>query len=75
MRKRDLFAEARATFQELKPTRMAGVSLTNDGKSVIIAAHDQPVSLVLNAQTDLLRVITMCQMAIEGQNDITLKRK
>lgn len=70
MRKRDLFAEARATFRELKPTRMGGVALTSDGKSVVIAGYDESISLVLNAQADLLRVIAMCQIAIERQNEV-----
>lgn len=65
MNKQEAFRQAKAIYPGLKPSRASSVTLTNDGQGVIIAGHDEAVMMVLHNATDIQRLMSMCQLAIE----------
>lgn len=66
MNKKDAFKQAKKIFPELSPTRASGFTLTEDGKGVIIAGHEQPVMMILHNRTDIYRLMGMCQIALNS---------
>lgn len=67
MNKREAFKNAKEIFPSLAPTRAGGFTLSDDGKCVIVACHDEKVSLVLYNETDLYRLLSFCQMALNAR--------
>jgi len=65
MNKREAFKQAKAIYPGLKPTRASGFTLTQDGQGVIVAGYDEDVVMVLHNETDIYRLMNMCQLAIE----------
>jgi hypothetical protein len=65
MNKREAFKQAKAIYPGLKPSRVSGFTLTNDGQGVIVAGYEEDVMLVLHNETDIYRLMNMCQLAIE----------
>jgi hypothetical protein len=53
----------------MTPTRPSGVTNTDDGEGVIIAGYDQPVTMVVYNKTDLYRLRSVIQAAIERQEN------
>jgi hypothetical protein len=66
MNKREAFRQAKRVYPQLEPTRASGFTLTDDGKGVIIAGHEQPVVMVLHNRTDIYRLMGMCQAALNN---------
>jgi hypothetical protein len=62
MGKQRAFQEAKAVYPLLKPTRVAAFATTGD--CVFVACYDQPVSVVLDNETDLHRMIQACEAAL-----------
>ena len=69
MNKREAFKNAKEVFPGLKPTRAGGFVLSDDGKGVIVACHDEKVSLVLHNETDISRLLSCCQMALKAREN------
>ena len=65
MNKLEAFKQAKAIYPGLKPTRASGFTLTQDGQGVIVAGYDEDVVMVLHNETDIYRLMNMCQLAIE----------
>jgi len=70
MNKREAFKQAKAIYPGLKPTRASGFTLTEDGKGVVVAGHDEDVVVVLDNETDIYRLMNMCQIAIENRKKV-----
>lgn len=66
MNMREAFQQAKRLWPSLKPTRPAMNTLTDDKRGVIIACHDQPVSLVIYSETDLYRIRAMIEIALSN---------
>jgi hypothetical protein len=72
MTKQQAFAESKAVWPAATPTRMSGCSYA--GGAAIITSYEQPVSLCLYNETDLVRAITTCQMALAALRKKRTKR-
>lgn len=57
-------AKSREVFANLRPTRASGFASCDDGRSVIVACHDEPVALVLANDKDLTRLRYMIDSAL-----------
>jgi hypothetical protein len=75
MNKCDAFKSAEKTFPTCKPSRICGMTLSEDGKAVFIAGHEEDVVFVLHNKTDLHRVMSMCHMALYPDAVLVTKPK
>jgi hypothetical protein len=64
---RAIKAYAKTVFPKLKPSRIAGISMSAD--AILLACHDQDVAVVLYHRTDLLRVRNCCDAVLKQRND------
>jgi hypothetical protein len=69
MNKREAFKQAKEMYPNLKPTTASGFTLTDDGKGVIVVGHDEDIMVVLHNNTDIYRLMSMCQLAIENREE------
>lgn len=56
--------KAKKLFPDLKPTRAAAFTGTNDRKSLLIPCLDQPVCLIVNNGDDLLRLKSLLEITL-----------
>lgn len=59
--------EANKVFPTLSPTRAAGFTFLNNGKTIIIACMDEPISVVIDKELDLHSLIMVCEMALKAR--------
>jgi hypothetical protein len=75
MNKREAFKNAREMYKGLKPSRVSGFTLTSDGKGVVVAGFEEPVMMVLHHETDIYRLMSMCQLALKRITDAKQAKK
>jgi hypothetical protein len=51
------------------------MTLTDDGKGVILAGYEEKVTVVLNHPTDIYRVMAQCQWALDNINKTRKTKK
>lgn len=74
MTKKEAFDNAKDVWPAHKPTRAAMLTNTDDGEGVMIAGYDQMVTMVLVHKTDLYRLKSVVDSAIQAQESKKSKK-
>lgn len=65
--KKETKKEAEKVFPTLSPTTVSGFTFLDNGKTVIMACMDEPISVVIDKELDLQSLIMVCEMALKAR--------